>query len=313
MTDLFDESLEGSSDALRQGIAIERAAVRAKRTKEPIRFSEPLADPKFRILNLGAGVQSSALALMSARGELEMLDYAIFADTGEESTETYAYLDWLEQQVPFPVLRVRREGLGLGDYLIEGTKLSRVGRQMAPFFTAHPDGMMPKHCSKEFKTRVVQLAMRHLLNLGYGEHGPREPVIEQWLGMTTDETHRVSVSEKRYLHQRYPLIELHMAKRDLYPWYEQRQLTPPPKSSCIFCPLNLPQRLAKLLEHPIDGPRLVAFDAAIRPGYAGMEGEVYLTRERKPILECDLKTPEQSGQSELDMDGCGDGDSACGV
>ena len=312
MTDLFDEDLDGVSDAVRQGIAIQRAADRARRTKTEIRFSEPLAAPRFRVLNLGAGVQSSALALMSARGELEPLDYAIFADTGEEATETYEYLDWLEGQLPFPVMRVKRAGPGLGDYLIEGTTLSRVGRQMAPFFTADPDGMLPKHCSKEFKTRVVQLAMRQLLGLAYGERGPNEPVIEQWLGMTTDETHRVSVSEKKYLHQRYPLIELRMKKIDLYPWYEQRQLPPPPKSSCIFCPLNDPKRLAKLLQHPIDGPRLVAFDAAIRPGYAEMTGACYLTRERKPILECDLRTSVQRGQGEMTLDDyCGDGE--CGV
>lgn len=311
MLDLFDEDVEGESDAVRQGIAIQRAAARAARSKTEIRFSEPLADPLYRVLNLGAGVQSSALALMSARGELEPLDYAIFADTGWESVETYEYLEWLETQVPFPVLRVRRAGPDLGQYLIEGTVLPREGRQMAPFFTADPDGMMPKHCSKEFKTRVVQLAMRQLLGLGHGERGPGYPVIEQWLGMTTDETHRVSVSEKRYLHHRYPLIERRMKKIALYPWYEQRQLPVPPKSSCIFCPFNDPKRLAKLLAHPIDGPRLIGFDRAVRPGYAGMEGQVFITRERKPIDQCDLRTPTQRGQGEMGLDDyCGDGE--CG-
>lgn len=312
MTDLFDDDPEGESDAVRQGMAFLRAAKRARDRNAELRLSEPLENPLYRVLNLGGGVQSSALALMSARGELERLDYAIFADTGEESTETYDYLDHLETRVPFPILRVRRDGPGLGDYLIEGTGLPRTGRQMAPFFTADPDGMLPKHCSKEFKTRVVQAAMRQLLGLAPGERGPRDPVIEQWLGMTTDETQRVSVSEKRYLYHRYPLIERRMAKIDLYPWYEQRQERVPPKSSCIFCPFNDPQRLARLLQHPIDGPRLVRFDAAIRPGFEGMEGQVYLTRERKPILECDLRTPTQRGQGDMLLgDYCGDGE--CGV
>ena len=34
------------------------------------------------IISLGAGVQSSAMALMAAKGELPMPDYCIFADTG---------------------------------------------------------------------------------------------------------------------------------------------------------------------------------------------------------------------------------------
>ena len=36
------------------------------------------------ILSLGAGVQSSTMALMSARGDLPKPDAAIFADTGHE-------------------------------------------------------------------------------------------------------------------------------------------------------------------------------------------------------------------------------------
>lgn len=281
----------------------------SKRRVAAIRISEPLPSPQFRILNLGAGVQSSALALMSARGELEPLDCAIFADTGWESTKTYEYLDWLDQQVPFPIIRKRRAGANLGDYVIDSTRLPMTGRPSVPLFMA-PDGMMAKQCSKEFKTRVVQREMRRLLGLEHGERGPSAPVIEQWLGMTTDELQRVSVSEKRYLHHRYPLIELRMAKRDLYPWYEQRQLPKPPKSSCIFCPLQQPRRFRSTLLHPVDGPRLVEFDRAIRPGFAGMEGTVYLTRERRPIDECDLRSAEDAGQ-ETFGEYCGDGE--CGV
>lgn len=273
-----------------------------------MKLSAPLPHPEMRVLNLGAGVQSCALALMSARGELEKLDFAIFADTGWESRATYDYLDWLEARVPFPVLRVRRDGPNLGDYLIEGVELPQKGRQHAPFFLA-PDGMMSKQCSKEFKTRVIHAALRQLLGLGYRQRGPRAPVVEQWLGMTIDELQRITVSEKVYLHHRYPLIERRMAKRDLYPWYEQRQLPIPPKSSCIFCPLQLPSRLRTTLQHPTDGPRLVAFDAAIRPGYRGMNGGAYLTRERKPIPECDLRSAADHGQLGF-ADFCG---SECGV
>ena len=59
------------------------------------------------ILSLGAGVQSSTLALMAAHGEITpMPDCAIFADTMGEPAEVYKWLDWLEKQLPFPVYRV---------------------------------------------------------------------------------------------------------------------------------------------------------------------------------------------------------------
>ena len=45
-----------------------RARVKARLSK--IVFSEPLADPMFRVLSLGMGLQSVTLAFMSARGDL---------------------------------------------------------------------------------------------------------------------------------------------------------------------------------------------------------------------------------------------------
>lgn len=47
------------------------------------------------IQSLGGGVQSTALALMVARGELPRLEAAIFADTGWESAATYGHVAWL--------------------------------------------------------------------------------------------------------------------------------------------------------------------------------------------------------------------------
>lgn len=58
-------------------------------------------------LSLGAGVQSSTLALMAAAGEVTpMPDGAIFADTQAEPASVYRWLDRLETMLPFPVHRV---------------------------------------------------------------------------------------------------------------------------------------------------------------------------------------------------------------
>ena len=46
------------------------------------------------VLSLGAGVQSSTMALMSAKGELPKADCAIFADTGYEPKAIYNYLNY---------------------------------------------------------------------------------------------------------------------------------------------------------------------------------------------------------------------------
>lgn len=51
-----------------------------------------------RILNLGAGVQSTTIFLMAHEGELPMIDYAIFADTQEEPKAVYDHLAWLRDR-----------------------------------------------------------------------------------------------------------------------------------------------------------------------------------------------------------------------
>src|ERR1017187_6074896 len=70
------------------------------------------------IISLGAGVQSSTMALMAAAGEITpMPKCAIFADTQAEPKSVYVWLDWLEKQLPFPVYRVVK-GYGLTDALL---------------------------------------------------------------------------------------------------------------------------------------------------------------------------------------------------
>ena len=64
---------------------------------------------KLVVLSLGAGVQSSVMALMAAKGQITpMPDYAIFADTQAEPDHLYSWLDGLEEKLPFPVIRVTR-------------------------------------------------------------------------------------------------------------------------------------------------------------------------------------------------------------
>ena len=55
-----------------------------------------------RIISLGAGVQSSTMALLAADGSIKPRpDCAIFADTGWEPRGVYDHLAWLETQLPF--------------------------------------------------------------------------------------------------------------------------------------------------------------------------------------------------------------------
>ena len=70
-----------------------------------------MTDP-IHVISLGAGVQSSTMALMAAKGEITPMPVAaVFADVGAEPKNVYDYLSWLEGVLPFPVHRVNNGSL----------------------------------------------------------------------------------------------------------------------------------------------------------------------------------------------------------
>ena len=88
-----------------------------------------------RVLSLGAGVQSSVVLLMSARGELPPLDAAVFADTKWEPRAVYEHLDWLEAEAGVPLVRTDN-GRSLKQDTIDGVNnAGRKGYAMIPLYT----------------------------------------------------------------------------------------------------------------------------------------------------------------------------------
>ena len=59
-------------------------------------------EPKLRILSLGAGVQSSTMALMADAGEFGIKpDAAVFADTGWEPEPVIKHLEYFNYNLDF--------------------------------------------------------------------------------------------------------------------------------------------------------------------------------------------------------------------
>ena len=89
------------------------AAVAA--TKEPEYFDEEgnKKEPTLRILSLGAGVQSSCLALMAQEGLTKHKpDYMIFADTGWEPSFVYEHVEYLKKAITIcPIITVERSNI----------------------------------------------------------------------------------------------------------------------------------------------------------------------------------------------------------
>ena len=90
---------------------------------------------EFHILNLGAGVQSTAMYLMFMRGDLKpQIDFAIFADTQDEPLAVYKHLEWL-QSLGGPPILIRTRGK-LSEHLMKGQ--NSTGQRFAQLDTS-PD------------------------------------------------------------------------------------------------------------------------------------------------------------------------------
>ena len=98
------------------------------------------------VLSLGAGVQSSTMALMAATGVLPKVDCAIFADTMYENSASYKYLKYLESLLPFPIYKVSKGNIKEDMLAARGT----TDFVVAPFYTQETisgkKGMIRRQC-----------------------------------------------------------------------------------------------------------------------------------------------------------------------
>lgn len=273
-------------------------------------ISSPLPDAKLIILSLGAGVQSTTLALMAARQEIGPMPHAaIFADTQAEPKSVYDHLNWLERQIPFPVYRVTIGSLR--DSVVTASKWSDGKFSPVPFFI---DGGGPgrRQCTKEFKIIPIHQKIRELLGLNFRQRGPKSPVVEQWIGISTDEITRMKSSGKTFIQNRWPLIEARMSRRACLKWMAERQYPSPPKSACTFCPYRSDAEWKTLKENdPQAFLDAVAVDEIIRErGTAeGINRRQFVHRSFSPLNEVDFD--KQSHQKNFGFEEECDG--MCGV
>lgn len=254
------------------------------------------------IISLGAGVQSSTMALMAAAGAITpMPDCAIFADTQSEPLSVYKWLDWLESKLPFPVHRVTAGSLRAE--IVAATTGDGKRRMDArpPFFT-EGGGMLRRQCTQDYKIRPIERKVRELIGVKRRARWPLQQVAEQWIGISLDECQRARPSRRPAVGHRWPLIETQMTRADCIAWMLAHGYQRPPKSACTFCPYHDPAMWRDMKENdPVSFADAVAVDAAIRNGTKGTTSpnRWYLHRDRIPLSLVDFRTAEDAGQTTL--------------
>lgn len=257
-----------------------------------------------RVLSLGAGVQSSTLALMIAAGEVPMVDCAIFADTQWEPRKVYEWLDWLEKQLPFPVHRVTNGNLRQNVLESKNTTGGRFAT--VPWHIQNPDGSYGigrRQCTSEYKLMPLRRKKRELL--GYAK-GARIPLgsCHTLIGISLDEYQRMKPSTDPWDTSLWPLIELRMTRDDCLGWLRRHGFPTPAKSSCIGCPYHSRAEWLTIKADPVSWADALEIDEAIREPVRGMRGQQFMHSSRKPLAEVDLSTAEDHGQVDLFNNEC---------
>jgi hypothetical protein len=256
-----------------------------------------------RILNLGAGVQSTTVYLMYLRGEIEPgIECAIFADTGEESASVYAHLEWL-QSLGGPPIVVRTIGR-LGDDLTRGRNSTGGRFASIPAFTAAIEGakagMVPRQCTKEYKIEVIERFLRReLLGLQRGQRVPKGTSIAQVYGISLDEAGRSirirsRLEDRAWLTPEFPLIDRMMTRGGCLNWLEAFGVPHEvQKSACVFCPFKSNAEWRRLRDTDSEGwARAVEVDVALRVEGAvvnrKLDQKLYVHRSCVPLDKANL-------------------------
>ncbi|MFC0546943.1 hypothetical protein [Kutzneria chonburiensis] len=253
-----------------------------------------MTNPDVTVLSLGAGVQSSALALLACEGQLPKPDAAIFADTRWEPRAVYEHLDRLAvalDRAGIPLYRVSWGDLRADT--MDETKYLRL-----PAFVKGRDGraaMLRRQCTERYKVEPVKRQIRLLLGAKRSRTGailspPAGRTAVQWIGFSTDEIGRVSNHHGTpYLTSRYPLLDLGWSRQDCERWLTSKGWTVA-KSACIGCPFHGNRTWRELRDqHPAEWADAVAFDHALRARtFVGPIQQPYLHRSLLPLDEAPI-------------------------
>ena len=264
---------------------------------------------KLRVLSLGAGVQSSTLALMIEHGELPPIDAAIFADVKGEPKKVYEWLEYLKTKITsYPIHIVSWRNLKQD--ILDAAK-GEYKAFTAPFFSKNKltgkKSMLMRQCTNMYKVQPVLQKIRSLLGLKKGERRKAGTQVDLLMGISLDEVVRMRTNQLKYITNEYPLVDKKMTRQDCLQWLEDNFYPTPPRSACTFCPYHSNKEWLNIKNgDPKEWKEVVEMDKAIRSqerfkeknkGSGTLKDEIFLHRSCKPIDEVDFE--ETSPQLDL--------------
>ena len=166
-----------------------------------------------KVLNMGAGVQTTAILLEFPKS----FDAVIFADTGAEQKETYYYIDkylkpfCAENDITWYTVKPK---VTLEQHCLD--------KKIIPIPTR-------RWCTADFKVKPIK---RKLRELGATAKNPITSII----GISIDEAHRANFhTDVKYQLMEYPLVDKKITRAQCHEIIKKHGFPSPPKSGCDFC------------------------------------------------------------------------------
>lgn len=259
------------------------------------------------ILSCGAGMQSTAVALMSCenaiRGiihkDIPIYDAVLFCDLGFEPAWVYSQVRFIRDactraRIPFFVLDTN-----LYQHYLDNFGERRV--VSVPFWTLDENdkkGKMPRNCTLEYKIENMQKFVRWNL-LGYPKGAVTKTEDKKrhvmHLGFSYEERRRCSENTHAMFTNRFPLVEMGWTRAESYAYCRDVWGLDTKASACLMCPFHKNYFYRHLKEehrHDYDG--VVDFDYLLERGQKTslIRNELFISRSRKRIAclgecECD--------------------------
>lgn len=271
-------------------------------------------DYDYTYLSLGAGVQSSALLVLSCTDDrIPKPDVAIFADTGDEPIWVYDYIKVLAEWASaydIEIVTASSPKGRLSDWVLnrqnDGKHFVTVPVHTVDDTGTH--GILRRQCTREFKIAPITQKVRELL--GYEPRQRVKETVRAMLGISFDEVSRMKESWFHWVTNCFPLVDFGIKRQDCIKIVTDAGLPEPQKSACVYCPYHSDAYWQWMkLTHPTEFNKAVEFDESIRNmTMKGTAQPGYVHRSCVPLKEAVF-----SATDPLQLDMLGECEGMCGV
>lgn len=271
-----------------------------------------------RILSFGAGMQSTALALMSCENAksrsaiyplVPVYDAVIFCDLGFEPP-------WVERQMEFVKTACESSGIFFKklDTNLYADFIQNFGERRTisvPWWTLGDDGhksKMPRNCTIDYKVEAISKYVRWEL-LGYRKGQRLRPedikAHEMHMGFSFEEKHRCHDNPNQLFTNRFPLVDMGLVRADNYAYIRDVWGLETKASACTFCPFHKNFFFQYLRENePETYSKLDELDSLLeaKNPKPPMNADLFISRSRKRLRDltpsdcCDAECFEYRGR-----------------